>query len=278
MRPPEARVLLTGATGGIGRAMAAHLLAEGAAVMLLGRSASRLAALGAELTGPPGSAARITWHVADLDDGSCLESIRGAAASWGVNVLVNNAGVSGFGRFADVPPRQMAQVLMTNLLAPMRLTHALLPLLISRPRAQVIQVGSALGRLALPGFSVYCASKFGLRGFTEALRRELADTPVRVQYLGPRTTRTSFNDAAATQFNEATGAAVDTPDDVAKALLSLLTSEKAEHFVGFPEALAGRLNGFAPALLDGAFAKHRRSLNAGPTVRSQHPAPTEQDH
>lgn len=266
MKPSEARVLLTGATGGIGRTMAARLLGEGAAVMLVARSPDRLAALARSLAGPAragdDAGRRIAWHAADVGDAASLGRIREVAAEWRTNVLINNAGVSSFGRLGSLTPEHMEQVLQTNLLAPMRLTQSLLPLLSTRSRAQVIQVGSALGRLALPGFSVYCASKFGLRGFSEALRRELADTPVRIQYLGPRSTRTAFNNDAVMRFNADTGTTMDTPEVVAEALLELLRSEKAERFVGFPEAMAVRINGLAPVLLDGAFAKHRRCVPA----------------
>jgi short-subunit dehydrogenase len=142
----------------------------------------------------------------------------------------------------------------------MLLTRALLPHLLAQPRAQVVCVGSALGRIGLPGFSAYSASKFGLRGFAEALRRELADSSVRVQYLGPRSTRTAFNDAGVEAYNRATGTAMDTPERVARALVELLRSERPERFLGYPETLAVRLNGLVGPWLDGAFARHRRSL------------------
>jgi short-subunit dehydrogenase len=83
---------------------------------------------------------------------------------------------------------------------------------------------------------------------------------VRVQYLGPRSTRTGFNDERVERYNRATGTAMDPPERVAKALLRLLEDESAERFVGFPEALAVRLTGLAPALLDRAFVRHGRSL------------------
>lgn len=264
MKTSEARVLLTGATGGIGQAIAKELLARGAAVLLSGRSPAKLAALARQLGGSSVAPERIHWHAADLDDPAALAALRDAAAEWRTNVLINNAGMPSFGRFESFGSEHMEQVLRTNLLAPMRLTQAMLPSLRRQPRAQVIQVGSALGRIGLPGYSVYSASKFGLRGFAEALRRELRGSTVRVQYLGPRSTRTGFNDARVDAYNRATGTAVDTPESVALALVALIESEAAERFLGMPEKLAVRLNGAMPQWLDGAFDKHRASLNPIP--------------
>jgi short-subunit dehydrogenase len=248
MKAADARVLLTGASGGIGRAMAQALQRAGAQVMGVGRGAS----------GPAGMA----WHRADLNEPTAAASVAQAAADWRANVVVHASGVPGFGALASISPLQMQQVLQANLLAPMLLTQALLPQLLRQPRAQLVFVGSALGRIGLPGFSVYGASKAGLHGFAEALRRELSDTQVRVQILGPRSTRTGFNGAAVEAYNQATGTAVDTPEIVAAALLALIESEAAESFVGFPERLGVRLNGLLGARMDGSFAKHRRGLQA----------------
>lgn len=260
MKAADARVLLTGATGGIGQAAAAELLARGAALLLTGRSPGRLAALARSLGTTAERRARLHWHAADLDDPASLAGLRDAAVAWQANVLVNNAGVASFGRLEQLDAAHLEQVLRTNLLAPMRLTQALLPWLRSRPAAQVIQVGSVLGRLGLPGYSVYSASKFGLRGFSEALRRELRGSSVRVQYLGPRSTRTAFNDRRVEAYNQATGTAVDAPQRVAVALAELLDSGAAERFLGWPEQLAVRVGALVPTLLDGAFDRHRASL------------------
>jgi short-subunit dehydrogenase len=261
MKAAQARVLLTGASGGIGRAAADTLLQAGASLLLVGRSPARLATQVHELSQRHGvDAARLRWVAADLAQTEHLRPLAETAADWGCNVLVHGAGLPSFGRLEALEPAQIQQQLNTNLLAPMLLTQALLPHLRCQPRAQIICVGSALGRLGLPGFSAYSASKFGLRGFAEALRRELGDSRVRVQYLGPRSTRTEFNNAGVQAYNRATGTAMDTPERVAQALLRLLESEGAERFIGFPETLAVRLNGLAGPLLDGAFAKHRRSL------------------
>jgi short-subunit dehydrogenase len=250
VKAAEARVLLTGAGGGIGRAMVQTLQDAGAAVLGVGR--------GAAATRPAGT----SWLQADLTTDIGVAEIARAAADWGANVVVHAAGVPAFGPLSATPAAQMQAVLHANLLAPMRLTQALLPQLRRLPLAQVVFVGSALGRIGLPGFSVYGASKAGLHGFAEALRRELADTPVRVQILGPRSTRTGFNNAAVEAYNRATGTAMDTPEAVAAALLQLIESEAAERFLGFPERLAVRLNGLLGALLDGSFSRHRRSVAA----------------
>nr|WP_145547355.1 SDR family oxidoreductase [Variovorax boronicumulans] len=259
MKARDARVLLTGATGGIGQAAAGALLRAGAQVMLQGRSPAKLAALARAL--PSADAATpAAWHACDLADADTLGALADAAGRWGCNVVVHNAGVPGFGRLESLTPAALQQVLQLNLLAPMLLTQALLPHLRAQGEARVVFVGSVLGRLGLPGYSVYGASKFGLRGFAEALRRELGDGPVGVQYLGPRSTRTAFNDDAVAAYNRATGTAMDDPETAARALVQLIESGAAERFLGFPERLAVRLNGLAPGLLDGAFAKHRQSL------------------
>ncbi|MBK1615746.1 short chain dehydrogenase [Rubrivivax gelatinosus] len=247
MKAGQARVLLTGAAGGIGRAMVEALTARGAQVLGVGRGADG-----------PGAA----WLQADVTTAEGQQSIVRAAAGWNANVVVHAAGVPAFGPLAAVPAERLQQVLTTNLLAPMQLTQALLPQLQRLPRAQIVFVGSVLGRIGLPGFSVYGASKAGLQGFAEALRRELGDEPVRVQLLAPRTTRTGFNDAAAQAYNDATGAASDTPEQVAAALVELIESEAAERTLGGAERVFARLNGLLGARMDSGFAKHRRSLAA----------------
>lgn len=259
MRAEQARVLLTGANGGIGQAAALALAAAGAALMLVGRSPARLSAQARALKQRT-AAAQVDWHEADLQNTDSIGSLVWQTQAWNCNVLVHCAGIAEFGPFGDTDAAAMSRVLGVNLLAPMLLTQSLLPHLRRLPRAQVICVGSALGAIGLPGYSVYCASKFGLRGFAQALRREMADTPVRIQYLGPRSTRTPFNSEAVSHYNRATGTAMDPPELVAQALVQLMEAETAERFLGFPETIAARINGFAPVALDGAFAKHRQSL------------------
>ncbi|KQT10878.1 SDR family oxidoreductase [Ramlibacter sp. Leaf400] len=258
MKAGEARVLLTGATGGIGRPVAARLLQAGARVLLAGRSPARLAALARDLE--PTQAGRCDWHEADLVEPASIETLARAGAQWRCNVVVHAAGAPAFGPAGSIPVPAIQRVLDTNLLGPMLLTQAMLPHLARLARSQVIFIGSVLGAIGLPGYAAYCASKFGLRGYAQSLRRELGGGPVRVQYLGPRSTRTAFNAAAVEAYNRATGTAMDDPARVADEVLRVLEDEAAERFVGFPERLGVRLNGAVPGWLDRSFAPHRRAL------------------
>ena len=269
MKPTQARVLLTGATGGIGQATARALLRAGASLLLVGRSEGALDEMSRQLTAAGASASRVRWFAADLTQARDVQRLVVEAARLDCNVVIHGAGLPSFGAFQTLSAADIRSVLQTNLEVPVLLTQALLPRLLTLPQAQIVCVGSALGRMGLPGFSVYSASKFGLLGFAEALRRELADTTVRVQYIGPRTTRTRFNAPAVTAYNRATGTSEDTPEFVANAIVQLLTDGTAERFLGFPERLAVRLNALAPGWFDRVFRKHAAHLR-----NSQNPTPT----
>lgn len=259
MKIDTMHVLLTGAAGGIGSAIARALAGQGAALLLVGRTAAPLERLAEDLRA---IGARAEVLAADVTLATDRDRLAEAAAAFGVNVLVQAAGAPAFGRFEQQGDALVASVLLTNLVAPMQLAQRLLPQLRRQSQARVLNIGSALGRLGLPGYAIYSASKFGLRGFSEALRRELGDSPVRVQYLGPRSTQTAFNDRRVDAYNRATGTRSDAPERVAVAAVRLLQSGAAERFIGFPEQLAVRLNGLVPALLDSAFSTHGAALRA----------------
>lgn len=258
MKLASASVLLTGASGGIGAATARALVAAGADVLLVARDRKRLAAFAQTL--PARHDGQVTALAVDLATTWGRAQLAELAIARRVNVLINAAGVPCFGALGTIDDARLEQVIATNLLAPIALTRALLPHLAKRPGAIVLNVGSTLGRLGLPGYTVYAASKFGMRGFTESLRRELAGTGVAVLYLAPRATKTRFNDANVVAYNRATGTREDDPDKVARAVLRMIEHRTPERQLGFPERFAVRLNGLVPRWLDGAFAKHRRHL------------------
>lgn len=242
--------VLTGAAGGIGSAMAEALAGAGVRLVLVGRSAQALQALAARLGD------RHLAVGADLATDAGRQRVLECCAALpdGVDVLINNAGVSAFGLFEAQAPR-LTELVTTNLLAPMLLTAQLLPLLRQAPRGLIVNVGSAFGAIGHPGFAGYSASKFGLRGFSEALRRELADSTVGVLYLAPRATATALNSAPVNALNAALGNRIDNPAVVAAALVRQLRSERPRAGIGRPERLFAFLNGLLPGLLDRALAR-----------------------
>jgi short-subunit dehydrogenase len=249
--------VLTGASGGIGAAMAQALAQAGVHLLLVGRRAAALQPLATRLGGS---------HlplVADLAtaDGRAVVQQACAALPQGVDILINNAGIGAFGAFEAQPPDQIEALISGNLLAPMLLTQALLPALRRAPRGLIVNVGSAFGGLGYPGFTAYAASKFGLRGFSEALRRELADSAVGVLYLAPRATATAINSEGVVALNAALGNATDAPQVVARALLRQLRDERPYRAIGGPQRVFARLNALLPGLVDRAI---RRQL---PVIR-----------
>jgi short-subunit dehydrogenase len=178
-----------------------------------------------------------------------------ARASGGLNLLVNNAGVSHFHSFETQSPETIRAMLDTNLLAPMLLTRQLLPLLHEAPAAQVVNIGSVFGLLGYPGFAAYGASKAGLKGFSQALRRELSDSAIEVRYFAPRATRTPLNSTAVNALNKALGTAEDSPEAVADAFLRFLDSRAWQATLGRQERFFVLLNRLLPALPDNAIRK-----------------------
>jgi len=245
-------VLLTGASGGIGQCLALRLAEAGATVYAVGRRADALHALAARAR--PGA---IRPVVADLATADGIDAVRRAvaAAPIPVSLLILGAADSRFGLFEHSSVVDVQAQVATNLVAPMLLVRALLPCLMRLPEAGVVGIGSTFGSLGYPGFAAYSASKFGLRGFLEALAREHADTPLRVQYLSPRATRTALNSPAVEAMNAELGVAVDAADLVAASLLEAIESGTRRRQLGWPERLFARLNGALPELVDRALAK-----------------------
>ncbi len=241
-------LLLTGATGGIGRAMAQALAAAGAKLILVSRDLTQLQRLRQQLTGSHLICAADLAKPQDLQ--RLVEFCQNLTHEQGpLAGVINNAGISQFALSAQQDYQQQLQI---NLLAPMQLCQLLLPQLQQQPEAVIVNVGSAFGSIGYPGFSGYCASKFGLRGFTEALKRELAASPVRVLYFAPRATDTSINSAAVVAMNQQLGTRMDSPEFVAAQLLAQLKTSQSRRFLGWPEQLFVKLNALFPAIVDKA--------------------------
>ncbi len=271
MKLKQARVLLTGAVGGIGAAICKMLLQQGASVMLTGRDAAALVALAQQYSALQG---RVAVCAADLTVPADRERLCAVAKAWGgggIDLLINNAGISDLALLEEQSAEEVERAIAINVIAPIELCRQLLPHLCSQRTAHIVNIGSVLGSIGHPGYSVYCATKFALRGFTEALYRELRDSSVRVHYLAPRATRTAINSAAAQGMNEALGAAVDPPERVAQALLQMLRRGRTRQVIGWPEKLFVRINGLLPAVVDQALRKQLAVIRAHAS-RSWRPA------
>ena len=250
MQLPEARVLLTGASGGIGLAIASALCASGARVLAVSRQRQPLSTLMEQYP------RQLSWIAADLTLPADRIKVRDAAeAMGGVNLLLNAAGVNQFAMLEQLHEEDIDNMLAVNIAAPICLTRLLLPLLKQAESAMVVNVGSTYGSIGYPGYASYCATKFALRGFSEALRRELADTRIGVLYVAPRATRTSMNSPAAQQLNDALKSSVDDPQVVAAAVVRAIASDKRDVYLGWQERVFVRINSLLPHLIDRGLRK-----------------------
>src|SRR4051812_11257036 len=212
--------LLTGATGGLGRAIAPGLAADGASLVLSGRREADLLALAESL---PGSGHRVV--VADLgEDG---EGERLAEAAAGVDILVANAGLPGAGWLAEFSAEEVKRTLRVNLEAPMLLARALFPEMLERGSGHLVFVASLSGKSASPRTSVYNATKFGLRGFALGLRTDLAPRGIGVSLVSPGFVREAgmFADAGG---KTPPGLGTTTPTAVADAVQKAIVADKVE--------------------------------------------------
>jgi short-subunit dehydrogenase len=229
--------VLTGATGGLGQVFAERLAAVSDHLVITGRRQEALNDL-CERLGP------LHTHTlaGDLNQAQTRTALTDRVRMLGgCDLLIHNAGVNEFHRFSTQSEASIEAVMQANLVTPMLLTRQLLPHMVSAHQAQIVLIGSGLGQVGFPGFAAYCASKFGLRGFSEALQRELANEVLRVRYFAPRATATDINSPEVLAMNQALGAPMDTPQRVADLFMQFLFNDHAMQQVGAtaePEPLA----------------------------------------
>jgi short-subunit dehydrogenase len=176
--------LVTGAASGIGAALSLALAARGCALALADRDGEGLAPVAASARA---AGVAVSEHVIDLTDAGAVAALPAAvrAHHGGLQLLVNNAGVALAGRFEEADLDDVAWLMDVNLHAVMRLTHACLPLLRAEPQAQIVNLSSVFGIVAPAGQAAYAASKFAVRGFSEALAHEVAGTGLGVTLVHP---------------------------------------------------------------------------------------------
>lgn len=215
--------LVTGASSGLGKAIAERLAGDGYRVLLVARRAEELAALAARL---PGAIA----VPADLLDEGAPEALADAvrAAGGPLKVLVNNAGIGGRGRFGEAGFAGVQRVMALNFDAQLRVTQALLPLLREATPSSVLFVTSVSGRTARPGAGAYSASKFALNGWAEALRAEEAAGGVHVGVILPGFIATEGFPQSELVGSKKTSWLVGKPEQVADAAAYLIKTRRPE--------------------------------------------------
>jgi len=250
-------VLITGAGSGIGRALAIKAASKGFRLILVGRT---LATLEVTKTACKGTDVRcITADVTTKEGRAAIVKAVGKT----LDILVNNAGVLSVGHISDMSDTDLEQMTTTNLVAPMALTRDLLPAL-KYSKGRIVNIGSVFGDIAYPFFAGYSATKFGLRGFSDALRRELSGATVGVTYIAPRATRTAAesNFAALVEPMDMT---LDTAEAVATQAWNAILKGKRESFPKGAERFFVKVQRLFPSLVDksvGAQARDPETLAA----------------
>ena len=262
--PARKTLLITGAGGGFGREMVRQFRAAGATLMLTDVSDDALRAAidddGSDL------AASV---VADLSTEEGCEAVFEIAASRDVtpDILVNNAGIAEAGRLDHVPKESWETLMQLNLLAPMRLCDRVLPAMVERGSGLIVNISSIAGWLGSQGLSSYCASKFGLRGFGDALANDLRGTGVHVTNVFPCVSQTAILDSPQYGYEQRRGVPpylVSDPADVVAHTVAGVRRNRRHVFPDRHARVIHYVTRFAPwlvPLLDRRL--HAQSLAAG---------------
>ena len=184
---------VTGAASGIGRALAIELAARGCDLAIADRDEAGLAAVAAELSK---SGRKVTTHKVDVSDPAQIQSFAQAASAAhpGLNIVINNAGVALLGHFHEIDQAQFEWLMNINFWGVVHGTRAFLPHLSTRPAAHIVNISSIFGIIAPAGQTAYCAAKFAVRGFSEALRHEfwLNKSPINLTVVHPGGIKTNI--------------------------------------------------------------------------------------
>ena len=254
MRLHDRVFLLLGGTGGIGQALAESLLAAGARVIVTSRNPD------GNCHGP---VHRVQLDLAARDLDRQLSRLSERYPE--IDGVIHCAGLNRFAAVEELPVQALDDLLAVNLRSAMLVARHFVPRFRNTGVGALVFIGSTFGSIGYPGYSAYCASKFGLRGFAEALGRALADTPLQVLYVAPRATSTPMNSASVNALNQTLGNRMDSPQAVAAQILRAMRRDQRRRFLGWPERFFILLNGLLPRLVDKAMFQQlpviRRYLN-----------------
>ncbi|HTX94403.1 MAG TPA: SDR family oxidoreductase [Mycobacterium sp.] len=252
----DKRVLITGASSGLGAALARQLAAQRAVVGLVARRRDRLGEVLADCRRTsPGSA---MW-VADLADTATVGDL--ALAAWealgGIDMLVNNAAIPKRRCVTALDPAEVEDVMRVNFFAPMRLTLALLPRMLAGGSGLIVNVSSVGGRLGIIHETAYCASKFALCGWSEAMAVDLHGTGISVKLIEPGPVDTEIWDQPGSEEPLYQGPKV-AADVVAAGIIAALGSDNFEHYLPDMKAVVDAKNADLDAFIAGAAALNTR--------------------
>src|SRR5262245_22218496 len=255
------RVLITGASGGIGRALALRLGQAGARLALSGRSAQRLQETADEVKQGGTEAHCIAADITLEEDRRRLLD-QAAERLGGLDVLVNNAGIASWAHFANSTEDILRQIMEVNFFAPAELIRSAIPILVNGDEPAVVNVASMCGRKAMPAWSEYSASKYALCGLTEALRGELARFDIDILLIVPGLTSSDFSQhflrsdgRARIEFEKGMP-----PETVAARIIHSLKKNRTETVIGSDARWILRVNQFFPWLVDYLLARKVRKL------------------
>ncbi len=267
MKIAGSNILITGAGGGIGSAIARQLAPRGATLILVDRNAERGEQLASELRA---SGTKAVVLSGDLCEAATPTRLVASAIELvgGIDILINCAGVQNFGFFADEASADTSKLFQVNTIAPINLINAVLPHMLTKKRGQIVNVGSIFGSIGFPCFASYSASKFALRGFSEALRRELKGTGLDVTYVAPRFTKTAFNRSVVTRMADTLKMNQDEPASVAASIIEAIEHKRLERYLGWPEKLFVRINSIFPRLVDASLMEQAEQMRPFATEAS----------
>jgi short-subunit dehydrogenase len=259
--PSGKRVILTGASGGIGRAVAAALGRAGAKLALVARGVDELNAFAAELTAAGVKAVAIPADITKPDDRRRLIEEAGRSLG-GLDLLINNAGIASWGHFSTSTLEIMREVMEVNFFGPIELTRLAVPLLTTGNQPAVVNVTSMCGRKGMPAWPEYSASKFALVGMSEAWRGEFTRFGIEVITIVPGMTNSGFEkrwlrkDGKA-DLNFERGM---TPEQVASGILRAIVYNRREVVLGSEARRLLRFNRYFPRLTNWLIARRVKKL------------------
>ena len=238
----QALVLITGADGGFGRQMMRQFLAAGSRLILSDIDEQRLRALQADFGAAP---ERVLGSIAaDLSDADGCRLLYDEVLKIGAvpDVMINNAGVGIGGRFDHVPRDRWEQLMQINLLAPMRLCQHFLPHLIERRSGHIVNISSIAGWVGTKGLTSYCAAKYGLRGFSEALAGDLEEFDIRVSTVYPFFSRTPILESDQFGYESRREVPDDIVTDPADVVAAIIKGVRANRNHIFPDRTAKQIH------------------------------------